>query len=64
MPIYTFVIRKERNVNIYSRLSIAKSVFRMTGDLILQVTYVTKNPQAPVAFYQCSDITVTAGPPY
>ncbi|KAH3855353.1 uncharacterized protein LOC127871003 [Dreissena polymorpha] len=29
-----------------------------TGPAVLQVTYVTKNPQAPAVFYQCADILI------
>merc|ERR1711909_63087 len=30
----------------------------MNGNYILQVTYVTNNPNAPAEFYQCADVVV------
>ncbi|KAL5493680.1 hypothetical protein EMCRGX_G014890 [Ephydatia muelleri] len=30
----------------------------LSGPVVLQVVYVTNNPQAPASFYQCADIRV------
>ncbi|XP_045172862.2 uncharacterized protein LOC123534610 [Mercenaria mercenaria] len=46
----------EPSLTLYSVTGMVPS--RISGTAVLQVTYVTNNPDAPPVFYQCADVAI------
>ncbi|XP_060560927.1 uncharacterized protein LOC132720748 [Ruditapes philippinarum] len=46
----------EASLTLYTIMGMVPAT--MTGQAVLQATYVTMNPQAPAVFYQCADVTI------